>query len=233
MIKLGRRGLVSTNIVGVVGGIASGKSTVVEILKEHGACGIHADPIVHKTLENPDVIEQLRAYWRVDKYGCTKKVGVPHAQVFKNGVPCRLGIGKLVFENPAERIFLEDVLHPYVNAKINELIEIYSNGYHQLIVLDIPLLIEYGWDKRCDEICFVDCPLEERIHRYALRTRQESIALDNYATAREDYLNREKIQISVEKKKELSTVVFENTTTKFLQDQVNSWIPTVINKLRV
>lgn len=228
MIKLGRRGLVLTNIVGVVGGIASGKSTVVEMLKEHGACAIHADPIVHKTLENPDVIEQLRAYWRVDKYGYAQKIGIPHWQVFRNDVPCRLGIGKLVFENPAERIFLEDVLHPYVNAKINELIEIYSNGYHRIIVLDIPLLIEYGWNKRCDEICFVDCSLEERILRYAIRTRQESSD-----AAREDYLNREKIQISVEKKKELATVVFENTTTKFLQDQVNSWIPTIIDKIRV
>lgn len=147
-------------ILGLTGGIASGKSFAGGLLAERGAVVLDADRHAHAVLGEPAVLETLVGRWG-------------ESILAEDGSLRRSEVAKHVFgdspEAIAERRFLEGLVHPRVRQRLKaELAEAAQSGV-PVAVLDIPLLFEAGWADECDAVLFVDTPLEIRQQRAAKR----------------------------------------------------------------
>jgi dephospho-CoA kinase len=147
-------------VLGLTGGIASGKSYVAALLAERGAVVLDADRHAHGVLAEPGVLEVLTERWG-------------RSVLAEDGSLRRSEVARRVFgdspEATAERRFLEGVVHPRVRERLRAELEIAEAAGTAVAVLDIPLLIEAGWADECDAILFIDTPLEERRRRAAAR----------------------------------------------------------------
>jgi len=192
-------------IIGIVGGIGSGKSTVAGVFGDNGCAVIDADAIAHKMLGEADVKEQIRA-----AFG---------AGVFTEGNADRKKLGEAVFANndAAERI--NAIIHPKVLSEIDKLIEIYNRDSNiRAIVLDVPLLLEVEWEKKCDILIFVECNSENR----AKRAQKSGLSEENLK-------KREKFQISLDKKAKLAHyIVHNNSGTKEITNQVTRVLSVIV-----
>jgi dephospho-CoA kinase len=151
-------------IVGLVGKIGAGKSTVARAMADLGAEVIDADRIAHDVLAEPEVVAAIAA-----RYG---------AEVLDDA-------GRVRRPRLAERVFgptpahdaalaeLEAIVHPRVRGRIDERLAAIAAaapaGVRPLVVLDVPLLMQAGWDRRCDRLVRVDCDEAERRRRVDLR----------------------------------------------------------------
>ena len=144
-------------VIGIVGGIASGKSAVSAFFEDAGATVLDADRMAHDVLRRPSVVEQVVERWGADV-------------IDEQGRPRRGEIAKRVFgaNGDAELSWLESVIHPLVHTELK--VELNrKRATDELVVLDVPLLLERGWDADCDTVIFVDAPLDVRRQRAALR----------------------------------------------------------------
>ena len=184
--------MVKKPIIGILGGIGSGKSTVAAAFGAVGCAVIDADAIAHSLLEREDVRARL-----IDVLGA----GILNS----NGLIDRAVLGQVAFGQPETLKFLTDVLHPLVLERTDVLIEVYR-GQPEVrgIVLDMPLLLEVGWEKKCDFLVFVDCGQEKR------RRRIEKNAKIDF----EQLKIRENFQISLDKKKEKAHYTVNNNSDK-------------------
>jgi dephospho-CoA kinase len=138
-------------IIGVTGGIGSGKSLVANILKENGCVVADADENTKVVLHRKEVQQQLVEWWG--------------AKVLDdNGNVDRTFVASIVFNEENEINRLESLIHPLVR-KLQE--ETFNNAPKDAIglVIDAPLLMESGLDTLCDAIIFVDSPFETRLKR--------------------------------------------------------------------
>lgn len=157
-------------IVGVVGGIASGKTTVVEAFKRNGACAIHADTITHAVLELPEVFEQIRARFHMNEFGYSHKYQKTVAD--SDGKLIRKVLGDIAL-SAGEMEFLETITAPHVKNRVDYLFKTYTeHSFHPMIVLDMPLLFEMGYTNWCRKMIFVNAERSVRVARYAERTQQ-------------------------------------------------------------
>jgi len=179
-------------VVGIIGGVASGKSEVTRQLEALGALVIHADAIGHEVLREPDVIEALVARFGIEI------LNPENQQIDRSQVAARVfGHDHPMTEN---RRYLESVVHPRIRAKIRDMLErLHENPQLPMIVLDVPLLLESGWDSMCDRVLFVDAPDEVRWQRARLRGWSEH-----------EFRDRERAQLAIEKKRESATDVIAN-----------------------
>jgi len=147
-------------ILGLVGGIASGKSLVANILRDMGALVLDADQAGHYVLRQPEVIAELRKRWG-DKIFDAK------------GHVNRREVAKIVFarDDQTERVFLEKLTHPRIEALLHQELNTIrkSSDPPPVVVLDAPLLFEAGWDKLCDKVLYVDAPRDLRLERAVSR----------------------------------------------------------------
>ena len=147
-------------VIGLTGGIASGKSYVASLLAEHGATVLDADRYARAALDEPAVREALVARWG-------------ESVLTARGAVDRAAIAERVFgDSPGateERRFLEGLVHPRVREALRSELEAARQRGATAAVLDIPLLLEAGWRDECDLILFVDTPDEVRLHRAAGR----------------------------------------------------------------
>lgn len=174
-------------VVGIAGGVGSGKSAVARMLGELGCVVVDSDARAKAALERPDVREQLRAWWG--------------AGVFRaDGTVDRAKIADIVFAAPAERARLEGLIHPLVRAERGELIREAAAGGAKAVIVDAPLLFEAGVDRECDAVIFVDAPREVREERVR-STRGWSP---------EELNRREAAQWPLDRKRAASTVVVVN-----------------------
>lgn len=146
-------------IIGLTGGIGSGKSTVSSWLKAWGAPLIDADVIVRQ-LQQPGA-PGWRAIWR--------EFGWP--AFTDRGEIARKKLGRRVFREPAQREKLDAVLHPLVQQEILCQLERLRTGGAVVAVVDIPLLIERGWTRLVDEIWLVYTTPDRQIERIGRRDR--------------------------------------------------------------
>ncbi len=139
-------------VVGLLGGIASGKSTVAQMFKEHGAAIVDADELAHEALEQPDVQEQIKT-----QFG---------EEYVSNGSVNRSLLASAVFSDVDNIKKLNALVHPYVLNRIEQRIETFRNEHESsVLVLDVPLLVETDLHSVCDTLLFTDAPLETRIER--------------------------------------------------------------------
>jgi dephospho-CoA kinase len=150
-------------LIGLTGGIACGKSTVVAMLAALGARVIDADRVTHKVQQpGTPVFQQI-----VTAFG----KGV----VAANGTLDRRKLGAIVFGDPARLRQLEQIVHPAVRANIWAFIAEAgkAGGYatrlgavaRPVVVIDAIKLIESGWVAECDQVWVVTCPEAVQVER--------------------------------------------------------------------
>jgi dephospho-CoA kinase len=152
-------------IVGLIGRIGAGKSTVARLLAERGADVIDADRIAHEELETEGVRAALAT-----RFGS--------ATVKSDGRIDRAAVAAVVFgPTPAHEAALRDleaIVHPRVRLRMEAEIERLRGepapaGGRRVVVLDVPLLVRAGWAERCDRLLVVECDEAERRRRLAAR----------------------------------------------------------------
>lgn len=142
-------------ILGLVGGVGCGKSFVAGLFAELGAAVLAGDPLGHEALRQPEIIQQLVARWGQD---------ILNAQ----GEIDRAKVGAIVFQQPAERKFLEQLSHPWIRAKLqSELNRLHADPAVPLIIMDAAVMLESGWSHVCDKLAFIDVPFTVRAERAA------------------------------------------------------------------
>jgi dephospho-CoA kinase len=180
-------------ILGLSGGIASGKSVVANVLRDLGAAVLDADKAGHAVLREPDVIAALRARWG-------------DVILDQAGQISRRAVAKIVFAagNDAERKFLEQLTHPRIESSLKDELEAIRNSPDPppVVAIDAALLFEAGWDKLCDKILFVDAPRDLRLERAVSR---------GWST--EQFAAREAAQLPPEEKRSRSHIVIRNART--------------------
>lgn len=179
-------------IIGLAGGIASGKSRVAAELAALGCEVIDYDALVAEALQQRDVRELLRSWWG-------------EQVIDDSGTLDRKAVAKIVFADERQRKRLEEVLHPMVIDQGREMIEaIRTVGKASGIVLDAPLLFEAGLNKDCDAVIFVDASRGIRLAR----------ATQKRGWSEEAFEAREKAQMPVDEKRRRSDHVVVNNEDK-------------------
>jgi dephospho-CoA kinase len=178
-------------IVGLVGGIGSGKSQVASVLSGHGGHLIVADRIGHEGLEHPPIREAIFKRWGDRARG-------------DNGEVDRKKLGAIVFASPVERTNLEYLVFPYIEAGVRaEVARAEEDPNCRFIVLDAPIMLEVGWNTLCDRIVYVDAPRSTRLARLgpARGWNEDELA------------RRELAQMSLAEKQRLSHATLDNGGT--------------------
>ena len=179
-------------VLGLTGGIATGKTNVSNLFKKWGIGVVDADQI-SKQLTQPkgEALPQI-----AEAFG--QKV------FFEDGTLNRAALGEWVFSNPAEKQKLEGILHPLITQQIKTELEYYRRKGDRVVVLDVPLLFETGMEHMADEVWLTDAPQREQIARLQKRnglTKAQALA-------------RIKSQWPNEKKQALANEVIDTTGTK-------------------
>ncbi|MHC4425070.1 MAG: dephospho-CoA kinase [Planctomycetota bacterium] len=176
-------------IIGILGGIASGKSAVAAEFAKLGCKVINADKIAHELLERNTVKEKI-----VASFG--------QAILDSEGKIDRKKLAGVVFADADKLSALNGIIHPLVLERAEELIEQYDRQNQvKAIVLDMPLLLEVGWAGRCDKLIFVDCRQELRADR------AQKMGFD-----KKQLKIRENSQISLDNKVDLADNTVENNS---------------------
>jgi len=176
-------------VIGILGGIGSGKSTVAAEFAKLGCGVIDADKIAHELLAQESVKEEI-----VARFGPAVLDGA--------GKIDRRKLAEVVFSGGEKLSLLNEVIHPLVLEKADKLIDQYRcQSCVKAIVLDMPLLLEVGWAERCNRLVFVDSAQKLR------HSRAKKMGFD------ENHLKiRENFQISLDKKFDLADNTVENNS---------------------
>lgn len=151
-------------VVGVVGGIGSGKSTVAAEFEHLGCYRIDCDQLGHAALCDDDVKRQLRAMWG-------------DAVFDANGDVNRQSVAKIVFDDPKQLASLERIVHPRIREGIVRGIAEGTKRNPPAIIVDAAVLFEAGWDDLCTDIVFVEASREERFARVKERRGWDDSAM--------------------------------------------------------
>jgi dephospho-CoA kinase len=175
-------------IIGLVGGIGSGKTFVASLFAELGAKVISADEQVHRAYADPAVQQILRQWWG-------SAIFDPSGQIN------RAAIAKEIFDRPEERKRLEALLHPIVAEERDRIMhQTAPDPRIKAFVWDVPLLLETGLDRQCDAIVFVDAPIDLRTARVT-----QSRGWDQ-----QEIEKREKFQFPLDKKRDRAHYIVVN-----------------------
>lgn len=142
-------------VVGLTGGIGSGKSTVADLFVEQGAALVDTDAIARElTMAGGAALPALVAEFSP-------------AIVAGDGAMDRAAMRQLAFSDPSARARLEGILHPLIRQISAERCRAATAPY---VILAVPLLVESGsYRERCDRIVVVDCPESRQIERVMAR----------------------------------------------------------------
>jgi len=181
---------IGMKIIGLVGGIGSGKSTVAEIFAKKGAVVIDADRLGHEVLRLSEIKSAMKKQWGDDIFD-------DHGEVD------RRKMAKIVFSGDetgdTQLAALKTLVHPKIGDLIRQKIAEAEAENTKLVLIDAPLLLEGSWDSFCEEILFIDVSEEVRMDRAMKR-----------GWSREEYFVREANQFSLETKKSAATFIINN-----------------------
>lgn len=178
-------------VIGLTGGIATGKSTVSELLTAFGFKVVDADIAARKAVaKGTKGLEQVRA-----AFG--------DSAITEEGEMDRKYVGEIVFNHPERRLELNDIVHPIVREIMEEEKQSYLNqGYD--VIMDIPLLFENELQNTVDEVWLV----------YTSESIQIERLMERNQLSLEDAKARVYSQISIDKKSRMADHVIDNLGDK-------------------
>jgi dephospho-CoA kinase len=178
-------------LIGLVGGIASGKSLVAQQLRSLGAEVLDADRVGHEILRLPEIVAAIRGHFGDRVFDADGHVD-------------RKALGPVVFgpppDGPRQLATLESITHPEIRRRLRIQAEEMAERGVPLVVLDAPVLLKAGWDQMCDALVFIDSPRDLRLSR----------ALKRGWTA-EEFAAREAAQEPIEEKRRRAGFVVDNS----------------------
>ena len=184
-----------TYIIGLTGGIGSGKTTLVNYMESLGIPVFIADEEAKKAMQSPHVLEEVKT-----SFGNS---------IFENGQLNRQQLASIVFSNPNKLKELNSIIHP----EVKRLFAIWLDQHKTVpfVVYEAAILFESGSYQNCDYIITVTAPLEDRITRVMQR--------DN--CSREQVLQRINAQWTDEERIAKSNFVIDNTTTQSAKNEID------------
>ena len=176
-------------IIGLTGGIGTGKSTVSAYLAQKGCKIIDADLISHQMTEaGSPCLAEIKAAFGEDVF-------------LRDGNLDRKKVGRLVFADATKKKTLEQIITRRVIEKTLRILQDCRAQQEDLVVLDAPLLFECGMQRYTDETWLVVCRTETRLRRIAARD----------GLAEEDIQKRIANQMSTEQKEKLADYIIDNS----------------------
>lgn len=177
-------------VIGLVGGVGAGKSTVARMLAEEGCRVVDADRIAHDVLREDDVKNAVR-----ETFGDS---------VFDSGGEVdRDRLGREVFGDSGRREALERIVHPPILARMRDEVEAAGAEGPPAVVIDAPLILEKGLAKWCDGMVYIQVPVEVR-HRRLREARGWSPS---------EIQRREASQIPLKKKRRRADTIIDNSAS--------------------
>ena len=195
-------------VIGIVGGIGAGKSSVAAEFVRLGCTLVDGDAIGHALLSEADIRRQLLRRWGR---------GILNA----GGSVNREALGHMVFEDSAGLAELNRIMHPCIRRRMTEQIRLaQADPDARAIVLDAAVLFEAHWEDLCTHTIFVSAPDSER-----LRRAQEARGWDEKRV-----LAREKSQISLDKKGRRCDYTIDNSSSvSYLREQVRKLFHEIVH----
>jgi dephospho-CoA kinase len=196
-------------VIGIIGGMCSGKSTAAAELGKLGCAVIDADEIAHQLLDDKKIRARVVRVFGKDILDSKGRIS-------------RGQLANIVFSDPVKLKKLTDILHPLVSAEVERLTAGFSKDISsKAIVLDMPLLMEVGWEKRCDYVIFIDCKPQIRLERAKKTGFFDAHMLKI----------RENLQISLDKKKRIAdNIVDNNSDLSGLSKQIADIFSSIIDR---
>jgi dephospho-CoA kinase len=170
-------------ILGISGGVGSGKSTISKIFEELGGFRIDADVLAHEVLNELSAELDLQSLFG-------------DGIVLKDGSVDRKALGQIVFADAVKRQHLEELIHPKVREEIEKRI---SESKSEIIVLDVPLIDNSPLLEQCTHKIFIKVPDEIRYERVKSR-----------GWSKEKWQKREAAQMPVNEKEKSADWVLDN-----------------------
>jgi len=194
-------------LIGLTGGIASGKSTVAKILQQLGAAIVNADVL------SREVVEPGQAAWN-------EIVAAFGPEILQQDQTLdRQKLRTLIFNNPAARKQLEAIIHPRVRALAEQRIREQTEAGFAVIVYEVPLLFEAKIHEWLRPVILVACDVEIQRRRLEQRDQIDSAAAQKHIDA----------QMSLEEKRRLANYVIENNGTL---DDLERQVREVLGKIQ-
>jgi len=183
-----------TKVIGLTGGIGSGKTTVAAYFKEMGVPVYIADDGAKRVVESPIIVENIKSVFGSD--------------IFENEILNRTKLAQIVFGNKQRLEQLNGIVHPAVKQDFESWKE--NHRDYDFVIYEAAILFESGSYKNCDVIITITAPEELRIERVIKRDK----------TTREQVLSRMKMQWNDEKRISMSNFVINNVNLKIAQEEV-------------
>ncbi len=194
----------SIPVIGIVGGIGSGKSRVASLLEESGCIVSDADALARAALRDESVRDTIVSWWGEE-------------MLDDDGSVSRSRVADRVFADAAELERLEALLHPLVESGRRAEFDAATEDTTALVI-DAPLLLEVGLDRACDVVLFVDTPRALRLERVASSRGWDEAELDR----------REGRQLSLdEKRSRAHHVLVNHGRVEELREQVEAFLATL------
>ncbi len=181
-------------VLGLLGGIGSGKTLVAQEFVRLGAAHLDADRLGHEVLEEPAVRASLVNYFGGESISPQGKVD-------------RAFLARKVFSESdsqakAHLRYLEKQTHPRIRDRMEQELERLQCQACPAVVLDAPVMLEAGWDVPCDALVFIAAPHRVRLARALSRGWQET-----------EFAAREAAQESLHEKRRRADVIIDNSHT--------------------
>jgi len=176
-------------IVGLTGGIASGKSTIVKMFEDNKIPVIDTDDIARELLNSDEAIKATI----IETFG--EDILTPSKEINRNK------LAKIIFSDKDQRQKLNDIVHPQVKDRVFKEIEHFKDLNHNIIVVDVPLLFEAGFDQFMDKTIVVYAKKKTQIERLIAREGIDEAYAKQKVNA----------QIPLSKKKEKADYCIDNS----------------------
>jgi dephospho-CoA kinase len=194
--------------IGLTGGLGTGKTTVLKLFKNSGAYTIDADKLVHEILKKPSTIKKLAAV--IGKGILIERA----AKTFIN----KKRMADIIFNDPQKRRAVEKIIHPEVIKTAEDIkTKILAKKSDAIIVFEVPLLLEAGYEKIFDKIIVVYCSKAKAVER--LRKR---------GLSKEQALKRMNSQMPISRKKAYADFLINNNSNI---NGLKYWVQAILKKL--
>jgi dephospho-CoA kinase len=193
-------------VVGLIGGMGSGKSLVAAIFMSRGARVISGDQLGHEGLRQPDIRTRLVERWGQDVLNELGQID-------------RSRVAAIVFADSAERRALEALVFPWIERRLKEEIAAaQADASVRLIIVDAAIMLEAGWNRVCDRLVFVDAAEDTRWRRL----------LQKRGWSATDVQAREKAQMPLADKRSRADYIVDNSGSpeelaRLVDDLLRQW----------